>query len=385
MIDVRSSSDRGRGVFATQHIPAGTELVRALPFALVPADDHLLSHCTVCLQPATNCCAICKAAVLCERCAASPGASKVHGDECAALKRLVNATPDQRPKQTRSLRLLIRCLCARWRCISKADDEQYVGADGSWWGDGDIAVDEWDDVDALVGPPEDDLDGEKSENSEDKADEADERHARGLEADDEEDGNDADEATDQLGGMRLEAALLEMAKQARYFLDTEMRVGHETAALLMGRLACNSLTMYGPSEACEELQEVGVAVSASVAMFNHDCEPSVDWILDEDGCIIVKTLRDVTRGTELCLSYVDVRLPAPVRRHRLRRCFFFDCSCRACEAGGARWSCALCGTLNEALAASCAGQRCDARQAQFAMPVRPRGNDGRRTRKRRRS
>ena len=31
-------------------------------------------------------------------------------------------------------------------------------------------------------------------------------------------------------------------------------------------------------EAGEERREVGVALSASVAMFNHDCEPSADWV-----------------------------------------------------------------------------------------------------------
>ena len=48
-LEVRSSPTRGRGVFAGGRIPAGTQVVRALPFAIVPADDCLLTHCAVCL------------------------------------------------------------------------------------------------------------------------------------------------------------------------------------------------------------------------------------------------------------------------------------------------------------------------------------------------
>jgi hypothetical protein len=265
-----------------------------------------------------------------------------------------------RPTDTSSLRLLIRSLCARWRSARQPSEEQYIAADGTWWGDGDIAADDFDDIDELFHPPDDDDDDDDDE--EEEEDEEERHNDEGVDGD----------AGKELGGAQLSAALVEMAKQARFFLDARMRVGHGTAARLMGQLCCNSLTVYGRAAPGEELQEVGVALSASVAMFNHDCEPNADWTLDSDGCLVVRTLADVPRGRELCLSYVDVRLPAAVRVARLRRSFFFTCQCAACAAEVARWSCALCARLNGAFDDVCGSPECPARRAEFAMPVNKR-------------
>ena len=402
MLEVRSSDDRGRGVFAAQRIRAGTQVIRALPFAAVPGDGFLSSHCSVCLQtvgPERMQCSKCASAVLCSRCSLSEGAAQIHADECSALARLAAAQPDQRPKDTRSLRLLIRSLCARWRSLAQPANEQYIGSDGSWWGDGDIAVDGFEDIDELVAPPEgSDDDGSDDEDGGGRGGGASESGRGGsagesglapaADASTLVPGVDEEEDEDELGGERLAAALVEMGKQARYFIDSKMRTGIEASAHLMGQLCCNSLTIYGSGgrrgggRRCggeeagvsgEEMREVGVALSASVAMLNHDCQPNVDWALDSDGCLVVTTMCDVSAGCELCLSYVDVRLPASTRKRRVRRCFFFECACAACEAGVARWSCALCATLNGAFDDICTGQYCDARRVAFAMPVLPRG------------
>ena len=333
MIDVVDLASRGRGVVASRDIPAGTELVRALPYAVVPSDDALLSHCCVCLAPAADAeaCSRCGMAVLCARCAASPIASLVHEDECAALQRLACAPVHAKPRRTRSLRLLLRCLCARWRGPYVAGG----GGDGAWWGAGDLAIDEAEDVEDLVGPPDDDDSDSDSDGSGGSGGSS----------------SDADEAGGGERGRALGADLFEMAKQARYFADSRMRVGHDACAALMGQLCCNSLTIYGRREAREERREVGVALSASVAMFNHDCTPNSAWSIDEDGCLVVTTIARVRAGAELCLSYVDTRLPAATRRRRLRQHFFFDCACAACAADAACWTCALCGAHNGAFGA----------------------------------
>ena len=116
---------------------------------------------------------------------------------------------------------------------------------------------------------------------------------------------------------------------------------------------------------------------AGSAHINHDCEPNTDWALDADGCIVVRTLSDVPAGRELCLSYVDVRLPAATRKAKLRRSFFFTCACDACAAGVARWSCSLCLRNNGAFDDTCGGERCGARRSSCSMPVLPRGDHGR--------
>lgn len=338
-IEMREQPGRGRGVIASAPISVGQTVVRALPYAMVPNDDAMLSHCCVCLGrvAATAApCINCKSAVLCTRCSASDRARLVHADECSALNRLFE-TP-LRPKKTQSLRLLMRCLCARWRERTKGSEDQYVCDDGSWWGDGDVAGDDIGDIEELVMPPDED----------------------------QETGDEREEEDGHLGGLSLGMALLDMAKQARFYLDAEMRVSHDYAANLMGRLCCNSLTMYS-REAGEERREVGVALSASVAMFNHDCEPSADWGLDDSGCLVVRTTRSLEVGEELCLSYIDVRLPAAIRLRKLRRLFFFECQCDACAAGLSAWSCRVCGITNPPFADRCATARCVARRDAHAL------------------
>lgn len=317
MLEVKKAPGRGRGAFAARSIRAGEVLIRALPYAVVPNDASALTHCTICLRPAAeklysaaHKCTACGSAAVCARCRADPGARLIHADECAALARLAAAPAAEKPKDTRSLRLLMRLLLARWR--EQSGEAQYVSEEGDWWGAGDVAADEFEDVMSLTSPLDaDELpDGPLPEGS----------------AEGGANGGDV--------SLALPDALLDMAKQARYFLGPHTRVGHELGAGLMGRLCSNSLTLYG-----EDGGEVGAALSAGVAMLNHNCEPNADWAVDGDGCLVVTALSPVAKGGEVLLSYVDPRLPAAVRRRKLKENFFFDCDCAACAAGevAPRW------------------------------------------------
>ena len=65
----------------------------------------------------------------------------------------------------------------------------------------------------------------------------------------------------------------------------------------MAKVYANGLALYevGARGTPAHPREVGWAVSASVAMFNHDCTPNVDWALDRSGCLVVRTLRQPLR------------------------------------------------------------------------------------------
>ena len=112
--------------------------MRAIPAACVPTDNALRTHCCICLSRAeersSELCASCGSALLCARCARSDGARLIHEDECPSLVALFAAPAADRPKDTCSLRLLLRLLLWRWRC-KQPDAAQYVGDE--WWGDGD--------------------------------------------------------------------------------------------------------------------------------------------------------------------------------------------------------------------------------------------------------
>uniref|UniRef100_A0A7S0P3Y2 SET domain-containing protein n=1 Tax=Calcidiscus leptoporus TaxID=127549 RepID=A0A7S0P3Y2_9EUKA len=168
--------------------------------------------------------------------------------------------------------------------------------------------------------------------------------------------------------------------QARYFLDARTRTAHEEVVDYLSRLYCNSLTVYTPvSDSDNEFGsriEAGVALSTSIALFNHSCVPNADWRLDSDGCLCVYALRTVRTGEELCLSYVDTRLACAERRIKLEEAFFFTCLCSACMAGTAWWTCLYCGYLNTPRNRHCGGfqgkWKCDRQQSTSAMPLRKR-------------
>lgn len=270
--------------------------------------------------------------MLCARCASSKGARLIHEDECASLRMLF--AHEDRPADTRSLRLLMRLILWKWRCsqldapqyIGESDDDEGAAEDGDggdgggdWWGDGDACADTPEDLMDLCEPPE-------------------EEEWEGSEA--------------------LERKLLEMASQARYYLPAHTRLSRYLAAEIMGRVYCNALALYedatdtghggaatakargraptvpGPSTrvGAEVGAEVGMGLSASVAMLNHRCDPNADWSLDASGCLVVRALRPIRSGEELCLSYVETSLPTAERKAHLLTHFGFECGCARCAA-----------------------------------------------------
>jgi [histone H3]-lysine4/36 N-trimethyltransferase SMYD len=327
-IEVREVTGRGRGIFALKALPAGVLVMRALPGAVALNTSALQTHCSVCMQPLephTPTCSECGVACLCRRCSRAEGPRRIHGDECAMLKLLERTPKSERPSDTTTLRLLARLLLWRWRARTQPEAEHYMAADGSWWGGGDVLGDDFDDVLELCQPP------------------------------------------DELLPEKLAAAFLDIAQQARFFLGSHARAGHEEVMSLLGILHCNSLTIYDDQR--EASTEIGVAISSSAAMFNASCQPSVGWRLDSDGCFCIRTLRPVLAGDELTFCYVDPRLPASTRRAKLSESYFFSCDCRACVAGVAQWSCVLCGGYNDAFSTRCAAPRCTGEQKRDAMPM----------------
>ena len=77
---------------------------------------------------------------------------------------------------------------------ARSSEDQYVCDDGSWWGDGDVAGDDMGDIEELVMPPDED----------------------------QETGDEREEEDGHLGGLSWYGTL-DMAKQARFYLDAEMQ------------------------------------------------------------------------------------------------------------------------------------------------------------------
>ena len=150
---------------------------------------------------------------------------------------------EDRPADTRSLRLLMRLILWRWRCsqpgapqyMSEGDDEKGAAEDsdsgdggGDWWGDGEACADTPEDLMDLCEPPgEEEWEGSAA------------LEAKLLEM--------ASQAylhyISPIAPLYLRSIsalsplyLLDMASQARYYLPAHTRLSRHLAAEIMGRV-----------------------------------------------------------------------------------------------------------------------------------------------------
>ena len=154
--------------------------------------------------------------------------------------------------------------------------------------------------------------------------------------------------------------IVEVAKQCKYLVAAELRASLDEYCATLGRLQLNGFeitaaepTSDGPSSTGANANEtpgegfgfarlvprgggggghepVGVGVYPSAAGFNHSCEPNAAQRFDRHACVVVETTREVSRGEELTIPYVDERLDAAARNERLWKNFAFECNCARC-------------------------------------------------------
>jgi hypothetical protein len=128
------------------------------------------------------------------------------------------------------------------------------------------------------------------------------------------------------------AALYEVAKQAKYLVPAELRASLEEYVALLGRLQMNNFEMTSATPDGPEgtHRPTGIGVYPSAARINHSCAPNCHHSSDAHGCLVVDTVRDIRKGEEVTIPYVDLRLPREKRRAKLRE-LGFDCNCARCH------------------------------------------------------
>lgn len=92
----------------------------------------------------------------------------------------------------------------------------------------------------------------------------------------------------------------------------------------------NSFTLSSPS-----LTPIGVAINPTVALFNHSCWPNAAVVFPSGtkAGMHVVALRPIGADEEVVTSYVDISLPAALRRQALERQYYFECACELCSRG----------------------------------------------------
>src|SRR6266498_2479244 len=75
---------------------------------------------------------------------------------------------------------------------------------------------------------------------------------------------------------------------------------------------------------------VGTCLDTAIACFNHACD--FNAVVSFDGPnILVRSLRDIKRGEEITISYIDSTNPFAMRQAQLKERYFFTCKCGLCQ------------------------------------------------------
>ncbi|XP_053315754.1 histone-lysine N-methyltransferase SMYD3 [Spea bombifrons] len=91
-----------------------------------------------------------------------------------------------------------------------------------------------------------------------------------------------------------------------------------------GKVTCNSFTISDG-----EMQDVGVGLFPSMSLLNHSCDPNC-VIAFEGRYLNLRTVREIPKGEELTISYIDVMMPTHQRQNQLKRQYCFTCNCHRC-------------------------------------------------------
>jgi len=118
------------------------------------------------------------------------------------------------------------------------------------------------------------------------------------------------------------------ARQAFWSLhDCKMHNGKKSAR---GIFETNAIAT-GEASSADTLN--GLCILGS--RFNHGCQPNVSRVWKDNlGLEVFRAATDVSKGSELCIYYVDVRRNRRERQAQLKASFDFVCSCEVCRLEG---------------------------------------------------
>lgn len=103
---------------------------------------------------------------------------------------------------------------------------------------------------------------------------------------------------------------------------------------VISRFTTNSFTLTSPS-----LNPLGVSVSPVVALINHSCDPNAVVVFPrsssnpstQEPCMQVVAIRDIAPGEQVFTAYIDTTLPKLQRQMALESTYSFKCKCTLCS------------------------------------------------------
>ncbi|KAK9448972.1 uncharacterized protein V1518DRAFT_450943 [Limtongia smithiae] len=105
---------------------------------------------------------------------------------------------------------------------------------------------------------------------------------------------------------------------------THSTIPLERLMVLIDKAFVNAATVVDPN-----FETVGIMLDNVISFFNHSCDPNVYLIFDR-GRVRVRTARNITKGEELFISYIDNTQSYPERIEQLQKRYYFTCDCPSC-------------------------------------------------------
>jgi hypothetical protein len=304
-IQIVARPGRGRCVVAADDLRAGTTIMASAPAAFA---CHLATRCSMCLQrpPAPSGpqrCGACKGAAYCSRECQKADWQADHKVECKAVGGLAQALGAALLKRDPALldKTVLAARVVRGRRLASWPPRHAPGA-AAGAGIGTSAR-------AFYTPTMEDV--------------------RGLHAD---------------SSPEAEADCMEAARAA---LEVGLLPSVDAAAQMAALLMAFDVNNFSITDALQV--SLAGAVYPAGALLNHSCAPNcvISYasgpptpaaagtsaaVADGRHIQHIRLIADVTAGTELCHSYVEIAQPRYERRARLRHVYGFDCNCSACAA-----------------------------------------------------
>ncbi|POS86002.1 hypothetical protein EPUL_002765 [Erysiphe pulchra] len=128
----------------------------------------------------------------------------------------------------------------------------------------------------------------------------------------------------QLGQEDCWQDVMLQAKAAMAFTGTE-DFGLEMGIAILCRISCNAFRATLP-----DATPIGICFDPKISLVNHSCVPNAH-VVSEGRTMSLHSLKKITTGEELFISYVDAEQPCILRRDQLWKTYFFWCECPSCK------------------------------------------------------
>ncbi|KAJ3312000.1 hypothetical protein HDV04_003496 [Boothiomyces sp. JEL0838] len=120
--------------------------------------------------------------------------------------------------------------------------------------------------------------------------------------------------------------------QDSFYKNDFTTINVEDMVKLACRINSNSHAIQDPEGITNS--EIGVGMFPLVAMLNHSCAPNAVFVSSHGGKMVVRVVKPVLAGDEICVSYVDLFAPKWERQGKLLTSKFFWCECSRCNYVG---------------------------------------------------